>query len=259
MLIIDKIKNLFTGDNDLYCKSSLPSVVEFSEIISVKKHQPSWWKKLPTKIENVIPYPGLGYHKDEFKNFKTDILTVKHCPAISENINTGLLIKAWSDITIFINPDGIVEGSAANEEVRAQRPVGSYHPYIQRAGFLRNMAHYKIHNPWTFNTKKYRKFYFQGAYMWNPSLIENNIFIIPGFIDYYTQNGTEINLFAPIKKESYIIEIKHGDPLVHIFPIDDRPLNIVSKLVSDWEIRKQSNIHPKFVGSFKLLRSRNKK
>ncbi len=43
MLIIDKIKNIFTNDNDLYCISSLPSVIEFGEIINVKKHQPSWW------------------------------------------------------------------------------------------------------------------------------------------------------------------------------------------------------------------------
>lgn len=259
MMIIDKIKNIFTNDNDLHCISSLPSVIEFGEITNVKKHQPSWWKKLPTKIENFLPYPGLMFHKNEFSDFKTDILTLKHCPAISENINTGFLIKAWSDITIFINPDGIVDGSAANEEVRSQRPVGSYHPYVQRAGFLRNMAHYKIHSPWIFNTKKYRKFYFQGAYMWNTSLVENNIFVIPGFIDYYTQNGTEINLFAPIKKESYAIEIKQGDPLVHIFPIDNHPVNIIPKLVSEFELKRQSNAHPKFTGSFKLFKSRNKK
>ena len=258
-MIIDKIKNLFTGDNNLYCMSSLPSVVEFGEIISVKKQQPSWWKKLPTKIENYIPYPGLMYHKEEFKNFKTDILTVKHCPAISENVNTGILIKAWCDITIFINPDGIIDSSQANEEVRAQRPSGSTHPYNQRAGFLPNMAHYKIHSPWIFNTKKYRKFYFQGAYMWNSSLVENNIFIVPGFIDYYTQAGTEINLFAPIKKESYAIEIKHGDPLVHLFPIDSNPVNVVPKLLDKTIFQQQQNIHPKFVGSFKLFKSRNKK
>jgi len=259
MMIINKIKNLFTGDNDLHCMSSLSSVVKYGEIINVKKHQPSWWKKLPIKVENHLPYPGLMHHKEEFKNFKTDILTVKHCPAISENINTGFLIKAWSDISIFINPDGLVDCSQANEEVRAQRPGGSYHPYVQRAGFIPNMAHWKIHSPWIFNTKKYRKFYWQGAYMWNPSLIENNIFIIPGFIDYYTQGGTEINLFAPIKKESYIIEIKHGDPLVHIFPIDNKPVNIIPKLVTTVEWQKQVNSHPKFFGSFKIIKSRNKK
>jgi len=95
--------------------------------------------------------------------------------------------------------------------------------------------------------------------MWNTSLVENNIFVIPGFIDYYTQNGTEINLFVPIKEESYAIEIKQGDPLVHIFPIDNNPVNIVPKLVSESELKRQSNIHPKFTGSFKLFKSRNKK
>ncbi len=257
-MIIDKIKNIFTKDNDLYCLTPFNGVFEFGEIVSVKKHHPSWWKNLPVKLRDFAPY-NLRFSNDEFKEFKQEVLSVKHCPAISDNLNTGLVIKAWSDIKIFVSPDGIVDAVQASEETSQTRGAGSTHPYYQRAGFLPNMVHYKIHSPWMFKTNKYRKFYFQGAYMWNQSLIENNVFIIPGFIDYYTQSGTEINLFLPIKDKSYAIDIKLGDPLVHLFPIDSNPVNIIPKLVSREEIDKVMNIHPKFTGSFKVLKSRNKK
>lgn len=258
-MIIDKLKNLFTGDNDLYCYTSLPNVLKHGEITSVKSQQPSWWRNLPAKLKSPNWKFPLKNSFNEFDEYLQDLATIKQCPAVSENLNSGILLKAWCDIKIFVSPDGIVDSVQASEETSSQRPPGSVHPYIQRAGFLKNMAHYKIHSPWLFNTKKHRKFYFQGAYMWNTSLVENGIFVVPGFIDYYAQTGTEINLFLPIRNTSYVIDIKLGDPLVHLFPIDNNPVNIKRELKNDNELRKISNVHLKFVGSSKLLKSRNKK
>lgn len=258
-MIIDKIKNWFVEDNDLYCYTSLPNVYKFGEITNVKSQHPGWWKKLPAKLKS----PGWNYplkaSGNEFKEYYQDIATIRQCPAVNENLNSGFLIKAWCDIKIFVSPDGIVDCVQASEETSTQRPPGSTHPYSQRAGLAPNMAHYKIHSPWLFKTNKHRRFYWQGAYMWNNSLIENHIFVVPGFIDYHAQVGTEINMLFPIKNKSYVLDIKLGDPLVHIFPIDDNPVNLKRKLITEAELIKKTNIHLKFVGSSKLLKSRNKK
>ena len=146
---------------------------------------------------------------------------------------------------------------SSDESIRHVPPgSGSSHPYIQRAGVLKGFAHWKLHPPIFFRTKKYRKFLWKGAYWFNPYLIENNIHIVPGLIDYKTQSGVNINMLLPIKNESYELTISLGDPLVHIIPLDNKPVKIVKKLISDDEYLQQSNPHLKFNGSPKILKSR---
>jgi len=194
-----------------------------------------------------------------FSSFISNISSIKHCPAIQGLYSTGILIKAWCDIKIFVSPEGYVDSIQKEDRINRQKLAGSFHPYSQRAGFLSNMAHWKIHNPWIFNTNRYRKFFWNGAYWWNPQLIENNIHIVPGFIDFYTQHGTEINMFLPIKNESYEIHINCGDPLIHLFPIDDNSINIKTQLISAEKLDSFNNSHLKWVGSAYQVKSKKLK
>jgi len=257
MMIINKIKNIFTNQgNILNCYTSNSSVFEFGEIEITKKCLPSWWKELPST------FPHKPHHFNHqpssnsiFSSFKSIITTAKHCPAIQGLFSTGIIIKAWCDIKIFVSPEGYVDSIQKEDRINVQRKAGSNHPYKQRAGFLPNMAHWKIHSPWSFTTNKFRRFFWNGAYWWNPQLIENNIHVVPGFIDYYTQHGTEINMLFPIRDKSYEVDIKYGDPLIHLFPIDDNPINIKTQLISNQEWENLINPHPKFVGSAYHLKS----
>ena len=256
MLIIDKIKNLFKEDNNLYCYTNNSSVYDFGDIEPPNKNLPSWWKNLKTNYDNFFPNTLQNrFNHDIFSNFKRGINTIKQCPAMVNKLNTGVVIKAWCDMKIFVHPDGIVDSTMADMTINY---YGSHHPYIQRAGFLPNMAHWKIRNPWLFKTKQYRKFFWTGAYFWNPSLVEQNIYIIEGFIDYYTQTGTEINMFFPVKDETYEINIKKGDALVYIFPIDDKPVKIVKNLVNQEHMNHLHNSHVTFSNNPKMLKSKIK-
>jgi hypothetical protein len=256
-MIIDKIKNIFTKeDNNLYCYTSTNSVYEFGDIDTANKSVPSWWKKLKVSYPQYQDYYQVKpFNFDIFPNAKRDVTTIKHCPAMVSKVNTGFIIKAWCDIKIFVHPDGIVNSAMADEKISY---TGQPHHYIQRAGFLPNMAHWKIHSPWFFKTKNYRKFFWTGAYFWNQSLVEQNIYVMEGFIDYYTQSGTEINMFFPIKDEVYTIDIKKDDALAYIFPIDDKPIKVVKKLVSEQEMANMSNAHVTFFNNPKVLRSKIK-
>lgn len=256
-MIIDKIKNIFgKQDNTLHFYTFNTAVAELGEIEMTKKCPPAWWKELPS----TFPHKPYNFSHQPasniiFSSFKSTITTAKHCPAIQKLFTTGIIIKAWCDIKIFVSPEGYVDSIQKEDRLNVQRKSGSTHPYKQRAGFLPNMAHWKIHSPWSIKTNKYRRFYWNGAYWWNPQLIENNIHVVPGFIDYYTQHGTEINMLLPIKSESYEINIKHGDPLVHLFPIDDNSINIKTHLISDKEWDNLINPHPRFIGSAHHLKS----
>lgn len=257
MMIIDKIKNIFgQEDNTLHCYTDNTVVAEFGEIELAKKNLPVWWKELPSNfIHKPYNFSHLPASNTIFSSFKSSISTIKHCPAIQGLFTTGIIIKAWCDIKIFVSPEGYVDSIQKEDRLNAHKRPGSYHPYIQRVGFLPNMAHYKIHSPWQFKTNKLRRFFWNGAYWWNPQLIENNIHIVPGFIDYYSQAGTEINMFLPIKDKSYEIDIKYGDPLIHLFPTDNKPVNIKTHLIDSLKYENLINPHIKFVGSAHKLKS----
>lgn len=250
-MIIDKIKNIFNQqDNILHCYTNNPSVNEFGGIELAKKCLPNWWKEIPSTVSYKPHYFSSQRNSNNiFSSFISNISSIKHCPAIQGLYSTGILIKAWCDIKIFVSPEGYVDSIQKDDRIHFEGLPGQVHPYIQRAGFLPNMAHWKIHNPWFFKTKKYRRFFWTGAYWWNPSLIENNIHIVPGFIDYYSQSGAEINMFLPIKDKPYEINIKLGDPLIHLFPLDNNPVKIKRSLVSNKFIQSLFNPHLKFIGS----------
>jgi len=64
-------------------------------------------------------------------------------------------------------------------------------------------------------------------------------------------------MFFPIKSEPYQVKINFGDPLIHLIPLDNKPINVTKKLVDDNEFHKLGNPHMKFIGSSKILKSRN--
>lgn len=255
-MIIDKIKNIFTKeDYTIETITNISSTYEFWDLIEAKRSQPKWWKEMPSKYDDFSPISK--FRLDIFEKFKRPISTIKHCPAIQDIFSTGLIYKSWTDFRILVSPDGIVESSQADEKIHGVPDGGgSSHPYIQRAGLFKNHAHFKISTPIFFKTNTYRKFLWKGAYWFNPYLVENNIHIVPGIIDFKTQSGTNINMFVPIKDEPYEIRIDFGDPLVHLIPLDDKPIKILKKLVSNDEFIKLSNPHMKFIGSPKILKSR---
>lgn len=254
MTILNNFKNFFQKeDNIVNVLTPIKNTFEYGEIESAKKAQPKWWKEMPPKFDD---YANFSNNKD-FDKFKRSITSVKGCPAFQDIFSTGFIIKSWCDIKIFVSPEGVVESYIADDSIRNTPPgSGSSHPYIQRAGVLKGFAHWKLHPPMFFKTKKYRKFLWKGAYWYNPYLIENNIHIVPGIIDYKTQSGANINMLLPIKSEPYELNFSFGDPLVHIIPLDNKPVKIVKKLISEEEYARESNPHLKFNGSPKILKSR---
>jgi hypothetical protein len=247
MTILDNFKKYFKKEDYTFeVMSHIPGVMEFGNVDLAKKLLPQWFKDLPSTISTEFYYP-----KDyTFKNLKTS--TVKYCPALQEIYTKGIIITAWCDMSFAIHPDGFVELKTA---LPIGRENGSHHVYHQRAGWMKNMTHYKIHSPYWFKTPQYRRFLFSGAYQHNEKLI-NNIYVITGIIDYFTQYASEINLLFPLKEETYFVNFNLGDPLVHLLPLDENPIKIKKTLISMEEDIKYRTPHPLFNGNPKLFKSK---
>ncbi len=145
MMIIDKIKNLFQKqDNILHCYTPNSAVYEFGEIEVAKKCLPSWWKELPSTYQHKPYVFQNSSSSNVFSQFKAPITTIKYCPAIQGLFGAGFIIKAWCDIKIFVSPEVYVDSIQKEDRMFNHHRPGSFHPYIQRAGFLPNMAHWKI-------------------------------------------------------------------------------------------------------------------
>ena len=59
---------------------------------------------------------------------------------------------------------------------------------------------------------------------------DEGIVIPPGIIDYTYQHSTNIHLSFPIRPEPYVIHLKHGTPLISMFPLTEKKINFSVEL-----------------------------
>lgn len=249
-MITDKIKSFFKKkDYTFEVLTNVHGVHQYGDVDLAKKTPPEFFKKLPPTIE--IPY-----HRPLEDPFREETVpTMKYCPAMQEIYTKGIIMKAWCDIKLAVEPDGKVTIHSAFEN-GPNRGAGSHHQYIQRIGYLKDFAHFKIHSPYWFKTSYYRRFLFSGAYQHNEELVRQNIYIVNGVLDFYTQYANEINMLLPIKKEKYTITFNMGDPLVHLIPLDEDPLKVKHTLISEQEYHSMRTAHPKFIGNAKIFKQK---
>lgn len=248
MTILDNFKKMFQKEDYTFeVMTAVGGVYDYGNVDLAKKLIPQWFKDLPSSIATEFFYPQNHTWKDH------KMSTAKYCPAFQEIYTKGIIITSWCDMKFAIHPDGNVEMMSA---IQINREGGSHHIYHQRAGWMKNMTHYKIHSPYWFKTPLYRRFLFSGAYQHNEKLINNNIYVVNGVIDYFTQYATEINLLFPIKDKTYFVEFNLGDPLVHLLPLDENPIKITKKLLSIEEESRYRTAHPLFYGNPKLYKAK---
>lgn len=250
MTILDNFKKYFQKkDYTFEVITANKAAYDFGNVELAKKSLPLWFKNLPSTMPFDLGTPPNSPFKDQ------QISTVKYCPALQEIYTKGIIIHAWCDMKIAIHPDGGIDSMFASPHEDGRKD-GSHHPYHQRAGWMRNMTHWKIHSPYWFKTSYYRRWLFSGAYQQNEKLINNNLYIVNGVIDFYVQHANEINILFPIKPETYIVEFNLGDPLVHLLPLDDDPIKIKNSLISLEENKKLGTRHPIFHGNPKLFKNK---
>jgi hypothetical protein len=208
----------------LDCFTKHSYVHEFFPIDNANKFLPDWWKKIPKGVlekDNIVETP-----------------TMKICDGFIRNYRKGIILPLWSDLAIKTESDGKYQWRFAD-----QRTGATIHPSFQRGEYLneQSYAHLKILSPWYVTCKENVDFVWTYPF-WNFETPED-IMMPPGIIDFKYQIATNINLFVKIDNKTKDIIIPAGQPMAHIIPMSERPIEIHNQLVSDDEWDKLTSKH----------------
>ena len=183
------------------------------------KFIPEWWKNIPKNLEIQNPYVD-----------SVPYASMKHCYGIIEYFKNGFMLPMWSDVKIKTSTESYSFQFATSYGNIQQ------HKSIQYNDAFPDYQHAKFMCPWYFKTKQDIKF-LCSAPIWNLNNHWQNLFILPGIVEFKFNNVLHVNMF--LKKQNEQIFIEAGTPIFHISPITDKKIKIVNHLVSESELLKQ--------------------
>jgi hypothetical protein len=220
------------------CFTTLTPVFEYTPIVRASKTFPDWWKNLPTvgplKVVNGI------YEKHN---------NMKGCYGFTELYKRGLVIESWSDMHIKVTQNSYDFHTSIGA-------LPLCHSTDEYEGGFKDFHHMKMISPWHFKEKTGMKFLFMGA-EWNNELPYKTL---PGVVEFKNVSGTNVNIMMPKMNFDYEIDIKIGQPLVHLVPLmDDVDVKIKCHLVSEGEMAtKQLWGAVSYGGMRNLIKLRNR-
>lgn len=214
----------YTYDNGIYT----------NEKPTLKPDHPEWTRHLKSTYKNFNPN----------KNYFHDATTAKNCPAIHNFFNDGIKFKMWMDLKIRVYPDGMVEDLTIQEDMR-YKPVSQHDPRQYEHMYPSTKTAFKLNNPWIAKCKDDTKFILMESHYSTNFLRENNLYIAPGVIDYKYQAAVNIHVILDKKEEPYELYIPYGTPLITLFPLSNKKLNLTHNLVSKEQFDNIGNMYPK--------------
>jgi hypothetical protein len=201
----------------LDCFTYNSSAYEYAKIDRASKFYPDWWKNTPRKHDN-----SAG-----------QVSTIKTCTGLIDNYQYGVMLPLWSDLNITIN--------SADKSCRWEFADGASridaHPPAQWDKYAdpNTNIHLKMVTPWMFKCKEDVPFMYMQPY-WNYQPF-NSMSVPTGIINFKYQNATNFNMFINSTLDAHI-ELRHGDPLAHMIPIDNREVITHNHLIDDKEYNK---------------------
>lgn len=200
---------------DAFITEQFAHAYDYTPIDYAKKFYPDWWKTLP-KTE--FDWTTMGRINQSMKG----------CPGFIDHYNNGLIIPMWSELALkTIGPE------AWRYQFSDLVSVCESHDISQRAGFYPDHINVKIMSPWFLRSEKSVYWNYQPAF-WN-STEPTGYQVAPGTVDYYYQNSTHINMLVPQHQQ---ITIPVGQPMAHIVPLSERPLELRRHLVTEGEFKR---------------------
>lgn len=204
----------------LDCFTYRPDVYEFSPITYGTQTYPEWWKNLSKgsfDFESMQPKP-----------------TMKTCSGFIDYFKKAVTIPLWSSLAIKLMPseDGNMMWHFADKQSAAE-----VHDRFQFEGYVgKDYQHLKLTSPWQFVCKEPVSWVWSG----NPwdSLLLYKAIVLPGVVEYRYQHSTEIQLMLHRESAQQNIMLEHGTPLVNLFPMSERAVQLHNHLVSEQEFAK---------------------
>ena len=182
---------------------------------------PDWWKALKTEIP---------INNDLFPT-----ATMKRCMGIVDHYKHGIIQPLWSDFRIELAAIGDPNFSARFSDSTTRL---SQHPSILRGSFApeSHYAHIKFDNPWVARCDEDVYFKWESP-TWSMTRL-NDYILLPGTIEFKYQYSMNVNLFFIKQSKAVMLEMKFGQPLVHLTPLTERPLELRHHMVDKSEFER---------------------
>lgn len=223
----------------LDCFTDRFSCYEYNRPDKAAKFIPEWYKKL-----------GKGNYSDPYKEPYT---TMKKC--------TGF-INYFTNSFCLPSPD-FIHIRADNEAVDIKSDVlVGHHSKVQYGDFLDDSFHHiKIVTPWLVHSNNKIKF-LQSFPTWcqKSSIVLEKFTHIPGIVDFYYQNSTNVNGFVkkPNKDQpAYVMTFEIGAPLVFYTPLEDTKIKFKYHLISREEYSQRAGLLTSTPGNNRLSVTKN--
>lgn len=209
------ILNAYTCRSDVYENSRPEKASNFF---------PEWWKQTPKEFKSpnqISPLP-----------------TIKRCYGFLEQFQHGFMLPMWSDFALEIMPNG-----ALRWEFSDRKSEAAPHMAEQRGAYLapEKYLHMKLVSPWTFSCAEDIHWQFIQP-VWNFDQ-PDNLIIPSGIIEFKYQHGVNVNMFFPDRHLAGVRTIPWGQPLYHIIPISERPIELRHHLVTVEEWMRLNDSH----------------
>jgi hypothetical protein len=187
------------------CYTADPQVFAYARIERAGKFLPDWWKQLPAD---------------------SDKPNMRNCYGLLAQHAKSFVLPLWSDLDVELGRDGYswrFSDKKSNIEVHGG---GQYVGWADAA----QGAHLKLDAPWRFRCEEEIHFQWSDASWSKETLFD---YVSPSaVVEYKYQAATGVNLLFNTSVRPKVVRLKHGQPLVYITPLTDRPVEFRCHLVS---------------------------
>lgn len=193
---------------------------------------PKWWKEMPKA-------------KFDFNEMTANV-NVKTCSGIIELYNRSITIPMWTDFALKIDDLGNWTYQYSDLESKLQT-----HSLSQRGNFKTEYVHFKHISPWLIQSEKDVYFNFVPDYY---NLDDLDVDFLSGVVEYYHQHGSNINFM--VRKGYKEIMMSYGQPLIQIFPLCEKEIELRTHMVSYNELISmgQKSRKVNFVNNYQKLK-----
>jgi len=190
---------IFKKSETVHFYTNDPLVYEFFKIQKGTFFYPEWLKKIKNNDEN--------------------LRTIKKCPGMLDMYKNSFIMPLWTAIKVDIKNSSVhIDASDGSTKIDCHVPT-------QRGLYMdsEDYLHLKIITPWRAYSKSNTKFLCAPCSFSNEKLVTD--FFIPNAIRSYSISAGN-NIHGFIINQDQKFELDAGSPIMHIFPITDKQVNI---------------------------------
>lgn len=203
---------------DCFVSEEQSHVYEYAPIKTAAHFYPEWWKSADRA--------SIDWTQANLTQ------SIKNCAGIQDHYQHGVIMPMWCELAIVTNGAGGIVSQFSD-----QVSSNDYQGVELRAGFRAKQINMKITSPWRFRSTAGVYWHYLPVY-WDQHQ-STPWHVLPATVEFNTNHVTNCNLLVDSAAGSSMI--KHGQPLAHIVPLSERPLEVRNHLVTAGEYARLTN------------------